>query len=455
MKKDELFYITLLLVHAGMGFLFFFVPFVGTVYGVGVFLVGIGYVVNTQNRNNEVLLMAAYCMGMDVYLKMIGSSLFNEYGKYTVIIFMLLGIYYRGFAKGSFLYVFFIVLLIPGVFIGVDTLSFDANIRKAIAFNITGPVCLAVSAIYCFRRAISLKRMQDVLAMFLFPLVALGVNLFLFTPSTKEVFRGTGSNYLTSGGFGPNQVSTVLGLAMFVAFSRLFLASSTKRMQLINAFLVVIFAYRCIITFSRGGMYTGLAMIVLFLGLMYFLLDLKGRAKLLFTSGLSVVAGLMIFAYSSIQTGGLIDKRYANENARGVEKSDATSGRGELAQTEWEMFINNPYLGVGVGRNKEIRLEETGISAATHSEISRMLAEHGSLGILGLLILFITPIVLYISDRTQIFALIFMAFWILTINHAAMRIAAPAFGYALALLKVHFPKPEEEGIKPLSPLIEV
>ena len=234
---------------------------------------------------------------------------------------------------------------------------------------------------------------------------------------------------------------------MFVAFVRLFLASATRKLQLINAALVVIFAYRCIITFSRGGMYTGLAMIIIFLGMMYLLLDTKGKGKLVFLSALSVLAGLMIFTYSSIQTGGMIEKRYANENARGVEKEDASSGRGELAATEWEMFIDNPYLGVGVGRNKEIRLEETGITAATHSEISRMLAEHGSLGLLGLLILSVTPVVLYMSDRTQIFALLFMVFWALTINHAAMRIAAPAFVYALALLKVYFPK---DGEAPLA-----
>lgn len=443
MKKDELFYITVLLLHVAMGFLFFVAPFLSTVFGVAAVVVGIGYVVNTGNRNNEVLLMAAYCTGLDVYLKMTGGSLLNEYGKYSVIVFMVLGIYYKGFAKGSFLYVFFIVLLIPGIYIGAETLSFDANIRKAIAFNITGPVCLAVSAIYCFKRSISLKRMVDVLAMFMFPIVAMVIQLFLFTPTDIDLFKGTASNFQTSGGYGPNQVSTVLGLAMFVAFVRLFLASATRKLQLINAALVVIFAYRCIITFSRGGMYTGLAMIIIFLGMMYLLLDTKGKGKLVFLSALSVLAGLMIFTYSSIQTGGMIEKRYANENARGVEKEDASSGRGELAATEWEMFIDNPYLGVGVGRNKEIRLEETGIAAATHNEISRMLAEHGSLGLLGLLILSVTPVVLYMSDRTQIFALLFMVFWALTINHAAMRIAAPAFVYALALLKVYFPKDGE------------
>jgi hypothetical protein len=34
-------------------------------------------------------------------------------------------------------------------------------------------------------------------------------------------------------------------------------------------------------------------------------------------------------------------------------------------------------------------------------------------------------------------------FWLLTINHAAMRLAAPAFVYALALLIVHVPNPKD------------
>jgi O-antigen ligase len=79
-----------------------------------------------------------------------------------------------------------------------------------------------------------------------------------------------------------------------------------------------------------------------------------------------------------------------------------------------------------------------GISAASHNEISRMLAEQGMLGVFCLLILFITPFILYLNNRNNIFILSFYLFWILTINHAAMRLAAPAFIYALSLLKVTF-----------------
>lgn len=440
MKFNSSPYLSLLLVHVAIGILFFFIPFLAKIYGLAAFAFGILYVINTQNKNNEVLLMAAYFTGIDVYLKMIDASFLNEYGKYTVLVFMALGIFYKGFYKGAFLYVLFLVLLLPGILIAVGSLSLDANIRKAIAFNITGPVCLGVSAVYCFQRFISLERMKEVLAMLLFPLLSMLVHLFLYNPSIREVVSNTGSNFAASGGFGPNQVSTVLGLGMFLAFAQLLLASPTKKLQLINAILVVLFGFRCVVTFSRGGMYTGLLMMILFLFVLYRVLLFRGKSKILITAGAAVFVGILVWGYTSIQTGGMIDKRYANEDASGRKKESELSGRETLIATELHMFLNNPILGVGVGKNKEIRLEQTGIEAASHNEISRMLAEHGSFGILGLLILIVTPLVIYLSQPYQLFTLVFMVFWLLTINHAAMRIAAPAFVYALSLLHVDLGK---------------
>ena len=96
------------------------------------------------------------------------------------------------------------------------------------------------------------------------------------------------------------------------------------------------------------------------------------------------------------------------------------------------------------GKNKEYREEVTGIVAASHNELTRLLAEHGSFGIVAILILLITPFVLYLQNRFNLFMLSFYFFWLLTINHAAMRIAAPAFVYALSLLKVKFETTNEE-----------
>ena len=140
--------------------------------------------------------------------------------------------------------------------------------------------------------------------------------------------------------------------------------------------------------------------------------------------------------YSSNQTGGLIEKRYANQDARGREKEDQFTGRAELAKEEIETFLKNPFFGVGVGKTAEIRQQRIGEFVASHDEITRMASEHGALGVLGLLILFATPLFLYLDNNHNIYLLSFIVFWILTINHAAMRIAAPAFVYALSLLKV-------------------
>jgi hypothetical protein len=58
------------------------------------------------------------------------------------------------------------------------------------------------------------------------------------------------------------------------------------------------------------------------------------------------------------------------------------------------------------------------------------------LGIIGLLILFLTPLSLFIENKFNMYLLCFVAFWFLTINHAAMRTAAPAFVYSLSLINV-------------------
>jgi O-antigen ligase len=149
------------------------------------------------------------------------------------------------------------------------------------------------------------------------------------------------------------------------------------------------------------------------------------------------IASLGVWSYSTLQTNGMINKRYANEDARGRQKKSKLSGREAIIESEIDMFLENPIFGVGVGKNREYREETTGINAASHNEISRMMAEHGSLGIMCLLILIITPLLLYLNNNQNIFVLSCIAFWIMTINHAAMRIAAPAFVYALSLLKVY------------------
>jgi hypothetical protein len=412
------------------------VPFVSKIYGYFIFIFGIYYVIKKQNKNNEALIAAAYIVGSEVFLRMTDGNPLYEISKYGVMIFVFIGMYFSGFSKGAAPYWLFLVLLVPSIVISTFALDFDTDIRKAIAFNISGPVCLGIASLYTYRRRISLEETNSILLSMGLPIVTCMIYLTLYTPNVRDVVTSTQSNYETSGGYGPNQVATILGLGMFIFFSRIILDSKSKFQILINAFIAVNITYRGMITFSRGGMITGFLMIALLLFFLYFKSNFAGRVKLNYIIVLLVAALIATWSYTSFQTGGLIDKRYANQDAAGRVKKSQLTGREEIAEDEIKIFFENPIFGVGVGKGVEVRQLDSPGAALSHDEITRMLAEHGSLGVLALLILFFTPLVLYLENKFNMFLLCFVVFWLLTINHAAMRTAAPAFVYSLSLLNV-------------------
>ncbi|MFH6999087.1 O-antigen ligase family protein [Flavobacterium sp. FlaQc-57] len=443
MKKEDRSYIFLIMLHFFLGALIFAFPFASKIYTLAIFAFGVYYIVKTENKNNEVLIVSAYVVGVEVLLRMTNGMILNEFGKYSILFFMFLGMIYSRFSKNGLLYGVFLLLLIPGIILSTTALNFETDIRKAIAFNISGPVCLGISSIYCYQRKISFDRLKQLITAFSMPLITTLAYLYFYTPSVEDVITGTQSNFETSGGFGPNQVSTILGLGVFVFFVQLLMNSKSRLLQVINAGFVLTFAFRGIVTFSRGGVITAVVMILLFLIVLFFQANNNARPKIALIIMFSFLTGLGVWGYSSFETKGLINKRYANEDALGRKKKSQLGGREVLMESEWQMFLDNPILGVGVGKNKELRKQQTGIDLASHNEITRMLAEHGLFGIIDLLILFFTPILLFVNNRQNILALSFLTFWLLTINHAAMRLAAPAFVYALALLSVQLKIPEK------------
>lgn len=431
-------YIKWVFIHLGIGAAAFVLPFLSKIYAILIVLVGIKYIMRTKNANNEALYAAAYIMSAEVFLRMTEGNFFEQYAKYVVILFLLLGMFYRGFSKNSWIYLVFGLLLLPGVILSFFTLSYEVDIRKAVTFNIVGPITLMVSSIYCYQRKIRYKQILHLIDLMAYPLIASVVYMFAYTPNLKDVVTSTESNFETSGGFGPNQVSTILGLGIFLFFVKIVLNSKNKKIMIINIIFFLTVTFRAIVTFSRGGVIAGFLMIVLLVLMLLYYTKSKAKSKIvaLVIIGFFALAG--VWSYTSAQTSGLIDKRYANEDARGRVKASALTGREVLIESEINMFLDNPIWGIGVGKNKEYRLETTGIRAASHNEVTRMLAEHGMFGLIGLIILIVTPFALYLNNKQHIFMFSFFIFWILTINHAAMRLAAPAFIYALSLLHVTF-----------------
>ncbi len=443
MLKADRTYFLLILLHIVIGALLYNNTILPKVYGYTIIFGGIFYIINSQNKNNEVLYAISYMVGSEIILRMTNGNPVYEFSKYGVMIFTLIGIYYQGISKNAVAYWLFLILLIPGVLIATMELNYTISLRKEISFNISGPVCLGICSLYTYNRKVTIEEVNNILLCVGLPIISCLIYLTIYTPNIRDVITGTESNGLTSGGFGPNQVSTMLGLGMFIFTSRLILLSQSVFLLALNLFLTLYLTYRGFVTFSRGGMLTGFIMIAVLIVTTYFLINKKKKLRMLtmivFAAGTFTAAWL----YSSNQTNGMIVKRYANQDASGRAKEDLTTGRGDLAAEEFEIFLKYPVFGIGVGRNMETRYEQTGEIIVSHSEITRMIAEHGSLGVLALMILFLTPLILYFDNKYNIYLVCFLAFWLFTINHAAMRLAAPAFIYSLSLLKVVKSKEEK------------
>ncbi|MFA9189997.1 O-antigen ligase family protein [Flavobacterium sp. FZUC8N2.13] len=436
MNKSEINYINLALIHVGVALTVFYIPFLSKIYALLIVVFGVAYIINKKNKNNEVLYVSAYLVGFEVFLRMTGGNLNNEYVKTVVSMLMLIGFVFSGFSKSSIVYWVYFLFLLPAVLITMSNQDMSLEIKKAVVFNISGPVCLGLCALYCYKRQVTLSQLQNILVFFGLPIITILVYLILYNPSVKDVITGTQSNFATSGGFGPNQVSTVLGLGMFVFFCQLVFISKSKMMMAINGFLFVLTSYRAIVTFSRGGVITGVVMIVFLLLATYLFSNSSGKRKLKWIVVISGALAFGIWSYSVAQTSGLITKRYANQDAKGRVKEDRLGGRELVMGTELELFKKNPIMGVGIGLGKVFREQQIGQEVASHNEITRLLAEHGMFGIFILFILFLTPVIVFLNSYQNIYFFSFYVFWLLTINHAAMRIAAPAFVYALTLLNV-------------------
>ncbi|WP_147278550.1 O-antigen ligase family protein [Marinirhabdus gelatinilytica] len=390
------------------------------------------------NKQREVLIAASYMVGAEVFFRMTKAYFLYETGKYMVIVYILIGMLYQGFKRSSLTYFIYFLLLLPGVYIAFLNTEFNDRFRQDILFNLSGPLCLTIAAMYCFGRTVTLKELFTFLNFLVYPIISMTLYIYFYNIDIRDVVTGTASTSATSGGYGPNQVATILGLGVFILYSRFLIPYKNKLVHLVMMFLLLAFAHRAIITFSRGGVYVSAAMIAVFTGVFYLVASIRKKFVLTYRVIAVVGACLAIWTFSVLQTDGLIANRYANKDALGREKEDVTTGRARLINADFQAFAENPVFGIGVGRSKHFYEERLNIEIPSHNEVSRLFSEHGALGILALLILLCAPIFSKTQGRKNIYFLPFIIFWILTIAHSSMRIAAPAFIYGLSLLNIEY-----------------
>lgn len=420
---------------------------VAEIYSYIVVVIGLTMIFRSANVQEEVTLWTAYLVGSEVFLRMTKGIFFYELNKYSVIVFLLIGLFVEKRKHGiPPIYFFYLILLLLGILF--TDVPIGVSLRRVIAYNLSGPFLLGIAAIYFYKRTFTKEQLFRTLYYLMLPVFSMITFMYLRTPDLKEIHFGGVALSETTGGFGPNQVATIIGFAVFIVATFLYLKERLTGFLLIDIFVLIYFAYRGLLTFSRGGIFAAGVALILFALIMI----LGGPNKLgNFFKYLIIVSFISvgIWLYTSNVTGGMLENRYTGKNASGIKKEDISAGRVDIFQAQLSAFYSSPLVGVGVGGGKYFQGEGKK-GANSHDEIGRLLAEHGMIGIFMLLLLLLVPLpnILNQNYYARAFLIAFYVFWFLTINHSAMRVAFPGWIYGLSLIQLTNTDEEEIDSEP-------
>jgi hypothetical protein len=370
-----------------------------------------------------------------------------ELGKYLVFVFLLVGILF-GFRKGLTGFVL-LILLMPALLVN----EADVSDYKSIIFNILGPVNVALSIVFFKKQTLSRENFISFLKLLLFPTVSVLAYIMIKTPNLDEVKFGLEANAETTGGFGSNQVSTALGLGTFLIFifwRKKWYFSGYRWLDLI---FLIVFAFRGLLTFSRGGMLGGILGIIIVLALEPYRrpgpMVSQNITRILKIIPLILVL-LITFRVANEVTGGKLLLRYKGETKGTLsgrkEKTlnVITSNRYDIFVDDLQLWKEHPVLGVGVAGSSLLRDNTRGYLA--HVELSRLISEHGILGVLYFIILLYSGYNVFrrrhIHDLNPVL-LAFFTIAIFTTFHAATRTYISPLLIGLSMITI-LPDDDEE-----------
>lgn len=407
--------------HASLGFLLSLRP-----QGMELLPLGLAFVCfyqATLGRPEALLSCLLYVSCSEVLLRILGIAPVYEFGKYLVCLLALIwSIRLRAWRTAGLPLLYF-ALLLPSILVANDPT------RRELSFNLSGPLTLALSAMVFSALHLDSSSLFRALSRALGPVLVTWAICFTSTIRAENLVFNE-SVFETSAGFGPNQVSTIFGLGtLFGLF--LLLHSSSQRGRLLYGSLIALFLGQGILTFSRGGVWTAVASCALLLW--------SSRKELLVRK---VLRRLLPFFFLLAAAGIAVDR--FTQNAWRDRYSDFQStGRTTLAQMEWHAFKTHPLLGLGPGGAKEFR-EQFDMGIASHTEYTRLLAEHGSLGLLAFFTLAAMAAGRLMGDSHPLsknWAQICFLWSGLTMLHGGMRLAATGMAFGLAMVVLRFKKP--------------
>jgi O-antigen ligase len=405
--------------HAGLGLALHTWPALATAHAGVALLVGIWAALRWPLP--RVACVGAYIVGGEVLWRMTGAQIPWEFGKYALSLVFVIAVLRLGRHASwqAAPLVYFAVLLPSVLLLMADSALSHVQIVRMVSFNLSGPLSLAVSAWVLSQLELRQEETERILISLIGPITGIAAITLLTTYTTEGLTFTEESNMLSSGGFGPNQVANMLSLGALAALL-LAMFANTRQPRMVAAALMLLFVVQSAMTFSRGGVYgflLGVAVFVCLVG------SVRALGRLLTVGAVSLfLVSVIVLPRLNAFTDGALTARFTDTEP---------AQRKEIVREDLRLWREHPLVGLGPGVGMKHRRVESRIA---HTEYSRLLAEHGMMGIIAILAL--CSMVIRQWRRPQkpmdrALGMTLIAWSLFSMAHSGMRIAA--FGFAFGL----------------------
>ena len=406
--------------HAILGPILKLTPMLSALYAlaVGVYCL---YLVFRTHRLDRMLAMMGYIAGAEVLIRMTRAPVFWMYSEYLVIL-LAFGILYRVKTTQSPLIppLWYILLLLPST-IPVLVLGDFVLMRELLAFNLLGPIALGLGVFAVSRVQLSRLAIENALLYAILPNVAVaGIIGIAYMGGGVEFYAINASSKDAAGGFAPNQVSNILSFASCCLFTLIFSGTQYRTHRSLFIGLLLAMTVFALMTLSRGGVYNFVGFVA---GMVPFLVKNGKQGVKIF-----LLIAVLTFVYIEVlipeldtYSKGALSRRYDKVT---------TTHREELIDDELQAFFDSPILGQGVGLASSYRKLSAYVGVEginTHTEYTRLLAEHGLFGIAAMIALLLTFLRIYQRAKPGVnrgFIVGSVAWIMIFFSHSATRIVA-------------------------------
>lgn len=431
------------LAHIGLGFVCTLTPFALIVWFYLILLTNF-FKANGLLQSKKpafFFMLFSYLISFELLDRMAKTSPFVpfEIGKYFLVLAGILGLFSLGVRYGVGIWM--AILVTPAVFYDFSGIRPSYDIIN----TYLAPLAVGLGIAFAYRLSINITQFNQILKFIFWASLASLVFTYIKTPDFENISFSLKANSETTAGHSSNQVSTILGLGMFLSFYSVFKRLNFSGNRIFDIIILFGFTFQGLLSFSRGGMLVGVIGILMLLFFSESSITRNNRSTSITIGIVALIALYGAFEIANNITGGNLLLRYQGETAgtmlgtKEVTVDHFVTGRLGIFEQDVNLWKKYPFSGVGAGTSRFLRDSER-VGVAAHVELSRLLADHGLPGLIYAFFFFIRfPLHIFKTNEKsthRIILLTLMTIAILSTFHAAMRTFVTPLFMILGVLKI-------------------